>query len=335
MDETKKETKEDLEDKEYLDEMYKGKYDPTGGLKDITPEDTLDAKELEEKTDYNSLVEDDEEIKAILEYRRLLQKEKDKIGLTPEEKTWKLQIEELHLKETQAKDEQEAQAKEEAEKQKLKEEEIRREYEQTKQETPEKIIQARESEVVLTGSESIPKILSLVFKLRKARKQGGKVLVQVFRNRKVVLKWTRNDINFVEFWTKDEKGNALVEVTRFSEYKYTFEGTPIPVLFAVQGYAEGFDFFSQFRKDLTSEIVSRLVMRSYIAGYTKGAEIKQKETKKGMLDSLQPLMPVIIIGGFLLIGYLMYTMYGEIQDMIVIMDALKTQLNITTQVIGP
>ena len=323
--------KEKVEEK--LEEVL-GEDDPLGGLKDQTPEDVLPAQELKEQQPYDEIIEEDDEIKTVLEYRRLLKKQERGEELTPKEVAWKKQIEELQLKEMKAKEEQEEKAKEEQEKQEKIKADIMREYNETKKKNPHKILKTNESEAILTGSESIPKILSLVFKLKKARKKGGKVIVQVFRNRKVILKWTRNDVSFLEFWSKDEKGNALVEVTRFSEYKYTFEGTPIPVLFAVQGYAEGFDFFSQFRKDLTSEIVSRLVMRSYIAGYTKGAEIKQKETKKSALASLQPLMPIIIIAGFIFLGYLLYTMYGEMQDLIVAMEALKAQMNTAVQVLG-
>ena len=312
--------------------------DPVGGLKDNTPQDVLDASELESNNSYDDVIEEDPELKTILEYRRLLKKIKEGEELTPQEQAWKQDIERLHLEEQQAQETQEQQANQEKEKQLRLQEEVNRQYKETKEKNPGSILKAVETEAVLTGSESIPKILGLVFKLKKARKKGGKVIVQVFRNRKVVLKWTRNDVSFIEFWSKDEKGNDLIEVTRFSEHKYMFEGTPIPVLFAVQGYAEGFDFFSEFRKDLTSEIVSRLVMRSYIAGYTKGAEIRQKEKKPGMLDSLQPLMPIIIIGGFILIAYLLYTMYGEMQDMIAAMDALKVQLEAAksiAQVVGP
>ena len=312
-------------DEEYNEEDYSQEVDET---QDVTPEDTMDAKELEEETkeDYT------EQEKIVNEYQRLRKKIADKEELTPEELAWKNEIEKLYMEEQSAEEKQEEQAATEKKRQEEIKAEVIREYNETKAKNPEKILKTTEQEAILTGSESLPKILSLVFKLKKARKKGGKILIQVFRNRKVILKWTRNDISFVEFWSKDENGNDLIEITRFSEYKYLFEGTPIPVLFAVQGYAEGFDFFSEFRKDLTSEVVSRLLMRSYIAGYVKGAEIKQDTKKKGMLEGLQPLMPVIIIGGFILLAYLIYMMYGEMQDMIEAMNALKTQLEVTRAV---
>jgi hypothetical protein len=163
--------------------------------------------------------------------------------------------------------------------------------------------------------------------MKRAKKKGGKVLVQVFRNRKVIFKWTLNEVSFIEFFTKDEKGNELMEITRFSEYPYSYEGSPVPVLFAVQGYAEGFDFFSEFRKDLSSEMVSRLVTRAWHAGYLKGAEVAQPKQKKGMLEGIMAFMPLLMVIGFVVMCWLLWQQYDSMKYMYNAMQVMQSQMN--------
>jgi hypothetical protein len=276
-----------------------------------------------------SNLEQDEELKSILEYKRLELKKINGEELTPEELVWKTNLEDQIKKEKEA-EKQKAYVEEEQKRQEKEnkvKEKVMQEYKKTKQNNPDEIIQVRREDVSLTGGTSIPKLLSFIVKMKRAKKKGGKVLVQVFRDRKVSIKWTLNDVKFVEFLSTDENGNTLEEVTRFSEYNYNFEGTPIPVLFAVQGYAEGFDFFSEFRKDLTSEMVSRLVMRGFHAGYLKGIEHKSKKDKANPFASLEPWMPIIIIGGFFVMAYILYTMYGEFTQMVELMQQMQGQIN--------
>jgi hypothetical protein len=268
-------------------------------------------EEPKEEAKYDSVIEESPELKQYLEYLRIKKKVESKDKLTDEEIAFIKDIEDAAQREQEIKAAQEAKAKEESDRQEKLKAEIQADYEKTKKEAPEKIVAVREKDITLTGGESIPKLLKFIFAMKKARKKGGKVLIQVFRSRKVLVKWTANDITFVEFYTTDEKGNELMEVTRFSEYPYSFEGTPIPVLFAVQGYAEGWDFFSEFRKDLSSEMVSRLITRAFHAGYLKGAEVAQPTKKKNMLEGLMAFTPIICLGGFLIIGFLVYQMYTD------------------------
>jgi hypothetical protein len=279
-------------------------------------------------TKYESILNENPDMKNYLEYMWLKQKAQSGEKLTPEETKLKKDYDLMVQREQETNRVAEEQAQEEAKKQAAKQREILLEYAETKEKNPEKIVKVRESEIVLSGGTSIPKLMKFIFTLNKAKKKGGKVLVQVFRSRKVLVKWTASDITFVEFYTTDEKGNELMEVTRFSEYPYSFEGTPIPVLFAVQGYSEGFDFFSEFRKDLSSEMVSRLITRAFHAGYLKGAEVAQPNKKNNFLESLQQLTPIILIGGFAIMGYLLYTMYQDNTAMLHAMDAMKNTLAI-------
>lgn len=275
---------------------------------------------------YADVLSQQPELKNYLEYMWLKQKAAMGQTLTPEETQLVKDYNDMISREQESSREAEERARQEAERQAKIQKQILMEYAETKEKSPSKIVAVREKEISLTGGTSIPKLMKFIFTLNKAKKKGGKVLVQVFRSRKVLVKWTANDVTFVEFYTTDEKGNELMEVTRFSEYPYSFEGTPIPVLFAVQGYAEGFDFFSEFRKDLSSEMVSRLITRAFHAGYLKGAEVAQPNKKNNFLEGLQALAPLIMIGGFAVLGFLMYQMYQDNTAMLHAIQAMQQQL---------
>lgn len=297
---------------------------PSGAAEEVeikTPED-LQPKEGK----YDALIEDDESLKQWLEYKRIQNKMKNGVPLTTEETAFKNDMEEMQKAEDAAEKEQETKLLAEAEKQAKKQAEIELQYRETKEKTPGKVVQAYEREISLTGGDSVPKLLGFIWAMKKAKKKGGKVLVQVFRNRKVVFKWTLNEVSFVEFFTKDEKGNELMEITRFSEYPYSYEGSPVPVLFAVQGYAEGFDFFSEFRKDLSSEMVSRLVTRAWHAGYLKGAEVAQPKQKKGMFDGLIAWMPLITIAGFAIMIFMLWQMWDGLGGMVKSVQLIQAQM---------
>ena len=259
------------------------------------------------------------EILAHIKYKAIGKKQADGKELTKEESVFMEEMNKLYALEQQKLN---AQAQIQAEAEEMKKQ-VMKEYEETKKTNPEKIDKVDDSKT-LRGGESIPKLLKFAFQMKKAKKKGGKVLVKVTRDRKVIIEWSLKDLHFVEFYTKDEKGNLIPEVTRFNEYKYNYEGSPIPVLFAIQGYAEGFDFFDEFRQDITSEMVSRISSRSFHAGYLEGIDLREKQKPKNMLENLAPLTPIILIGGFLVMGWILYQMYAEIQTMTAVVEAFRT-----------
>lgn len=285
-------------------------------------------EELIQSTKQLKLEEMDE--KQIEEkYLDIVGKIEVKKELTKQEQVFKQKVDEAIAKADEVRFlEQTKKELEEKEKSLEEKEAFLKEYSKVKEADPSKIIKAEEQEISLRGGESIPKLISFIIKMKKAKKKGGKILVQVFRNKRVVIKWTLNDVSYVEFYSKDEKGNELVEVTRFNEFIYTYEGTPIPVLFAIQGVAEGFNFFENFQTSITSEMISRLTSRAYHAGYEKGAELVSPNKKGGMFAGLEPFMPIIILGGFILMIFMMYLLYGEVTNMIKEVEAVKQAVGV-------
>lgn len=281
----------------------------------------------DDQNKYESILNQNPEMKNYLEYMWLKQKVANGQPLTAQETQLKADYDLMAQREAEENKEAEAKAQAEAKRASDLQKQILMEYAETKEKNPEKIVKVSETEVILTGNTSIPKLIKFILTLNKAKKKGGKVLVQVFRSRKVLVKWTTSDVTFVEFYSNDEKGNQLMEVTRFNEYPYSFEGTPVPVLFAVQGYAEGFDFFDNFRKDISSEMASRIATRAFHAGINVGAAISDPKKKNGFLEGLMPFVPIIMIAGFGIMGFLLYQMYNDNTLMLHTIQGMQNQLN--------
>ena len=294
------------------------------------PVNTIEKHKDEEK-EYllQALEEGDQDLLYHVKYKALGKKQAEGKPLTKEESAFMQEMNRLYTLEQQ-KLEAQKMLEEENEKKKA---EVMEEYQELKQTDPTKIDAVMEQKG-LRGGDSIPKLLKFAIQMKMAKKKGGKVLVKVTRDRRVIIEWTMKDLHFVEFYTKDEKGNLIPEVTRFNEYKYNYEGSPIPVLFAIQGYAEGYDFFDEFRKDITSEMVSRISSRSYHAGYLEGINLSEKKAPKGFLENLAPLMPIIMILGFLLMGWLLYMMYDEIQAMQMVVEQFRQTASQLPQVVS-
>jgi len=295
-----------------------------------TPQELLDTKKA---INFEEMSEEEIQTK----YLEILEKAEKKEKLSQIEIDFKEKVDAAIAKsEEKANIEYQKKLLEEKEIDLQKREDFLKEFIKTKTENPNSVIQSKDSDITLTGGSSIPKAIKFFLQMRKAKKKGGKVLVQVFRNKKVTISWTASDITYVEFHTTDENHNELIEVTRFNEFIYTYEGTPIPVLFAIQGVAEGYNFFESFRKDITSEMVSRLTTRAYHAGYTKGAElVNPNNNKNDILALLTNIMPIIMIIGFIVCGYLLWTQYDSMKAMYAMMQSMQATINTLSPTVVP
>lgn len=280
----------------------------------------------DEEKDYliKALESGDEKVLTWVKYNAIGLKQKEGKTITEEEKQFMEDMNKLFAidKEMEEKQQQD----------KENEEEIRakvlEEYNIVKEVDPSKIDFMQKEDKVYRGGDSIPKLIKFALAMKKVKKKGGKVLVKITRDRKFFIEWTNKDIAFVTFESKDEKGNIIPEVTRFQEYTYTYEGSPIPVLFAVQGYSLGFDFFDKYKKDITSEMVSRIASRAYHSGYLEGVNLRDKSgNKNGFLSALTEFMPLILIAGLLILGWLMYQMYGDMTHLYNTVLQMQTQMN--------
>jgi hypothetical protein len=319
-------------DEEYIkkDKKYHGIDEEIPEIEPETEEESIiNNKYKDEEKDYlmKALDESSEEELAMIKYRAINLKHKEGKQITDEEKEFVKDMNALFAQEQ----EQQKELEEKIQKQKEQQEQLMKDYNIAKKKEPEKIEKHVVSES-FKGGDSVPKLLKFAFMLKTAKKKGGKILVKVTRDRNVFLEWTLKEVNFVEFFTKDEKGDVIPEITRVNEFKYNYEGSPIPVLFAIQGYAETFDFFNEFRKDITSEMVSRIASRARHSGFLEGINQRDQNSKKNnLLATLTEFMPLILILGLLVMGWLMMQMYGEMTALHEAIEALKTSIPMVVQ----
>lgn len=286
-------------------------------------------KPKKEEKDYllKAIDQGDEEQKIYLKYISLGLKQEDGKILTEEEKEFMQHMNQLYSEQAKQEELLEKQRLEET----AKKQKVLQDYNEMKTKDPSQIESVKSWEQNINSSTSIPHLIKFALTMKTAKKKGGKILVKVTRDRNVYIEWIKKPISFVEFWTKDEKGTEIPEVTRFNEFKYNFEGTPIPVLFAIQGYAEGFDWFGEFKKDISSEYVARLVSKARHAGFLEGLNQSDKEKKSGLLGTLEHFMPLILVAGLVILGFMMYQFYGEMASLYNAIQALQSNMPLVVQ----
>jgi len=290
-------------------------------MKDNFDEEETTKKKTEAQYLQEALENADPDLKAWVKYNALGVKQKDGVKLTKEETEFLEAMNQAYAIE-QARQEK---VQRELEADQANKDKIKEQFEKAKLEEPYKIDYHRDNQK-LVGGDSIPKLLKFAFTLKKAKKKGGRILIKITRQKNVSFEWTMKDINFVEFYNKDEKGNVIPEITRVTKIDYNYEGSPIPVLFAVQGYYENWDFYNEFRKDITSEMMARIASRSRHAGYLEGINQREDSKPKNPLEGILMYLPLIIVVVCLIMLWLVYSMYGEMQQMVIVVDSLKNSV---------
>jgi hypothetical protein len=277
--------------------------------------------------DYSEIIEDMPELKFDLEYLRIKSKFDSGKDLTVKETTFKEQYELAKYKEIE---QQELQDKQ------YEEEQLNKEFEEFKKQHPDKVESVDTTrDFSMVGSENFLKVAMMFLKLKKTKKKGGKIFVKVARPKKVSFEYTNKDLKYIEFWGKNERNEPVKEVTRVTEYQYSFNGTSIPVVFAIQGVPISYDFYSGMKKDLSSEFVSGLVMEAYNLGYKDGTLLIDKNKKNNTLLELMPYLVVAILVIMGIVAYLCYSIYQDNTQILNALEAIKNTAQVGVQVVGP
>jgi len=326
--------------KEKKEEIIEGspemEYDEDDEItRDFIEEEVIEQKEKEGKT-YNDIIEEMPELKEDLDYILIVNKLKAGKTITKKESDFKRVYEEAKEKEQAFQEATDKKMELEEVRQQAVQEQINKEYEEYKEKHPEQIeIIDASKNVSLDNGSNFLKIAMTWTKLMKSKKKGGKIFVKVARPKQVSFEWTNKDIKFVEFWSTNERGDRVKEITRVSQYNYTFKGTSVPVIFAIQGFAESWDFYSEFKKDLNSEFVSGLVMEAYNLGYKDGLILNDKDSKHNGLEDILPYLPIIITIMCIAMIYFLYMMYQDQTKMLEAIQQLQVAANTGAMVVGP
>jgi len=303
--------------------------------KDLTEEEIIKQKEVKGKT-YNDVLETMPDLKQDLDYVLIINKLKKGKTITKKEEEFKQVYEEAKIKEQETLAQQEKEFEKEQIKQEFLQEKINKEYEEFKELHPDRIESIDTSKSFsMNGSENFLKVALMFLKLKKHKKKGGKIFVKVARPKKVSIEWTTKDLKYVEFWGKNDRGEAVKEVTRVNEYQYSFNGTSIPVVFAIQGVPIAYDFYSGMKKDLSSEFVSGLVMEAYNVGYKDGVVMTDKSKKPNPLENIMMYLPIIIVIMCIAMIYFLYSMYEDQTKMLDMISALQAAAQSGAIVVGP
>ena len=294
---------------------------------DVSEEEEKKAIKKPVKENYNDVVEAMPELKQDLDYLLITNKLKKGEELAAKEVQFKMVYEDAKRKEQEFEFNNEQKQLEETERQKQIQEQVNLEYEEYKEKHPETIETYDEKSISLKGSDNFLKIALTFMALKKSKKKGGKIFIKVARPKKVSIEWTTKDIRFVEFWSTNERGDKVKEVSRVNQYSYTLDGTPVPVIFAIQGFAEAWDFYSEFKKDLSSEVVSGIAMEAYNTGYKDGLVVSDKKKDNNILELLTKFMPLILIIGLVGILYLLNQNYESMKVVYQTMQVMQSQMN--------
>jgi len=291
--------------------------------KDLTEEEVQIQKQVQGKS-YNEVIDTMPELKDDLDYILIVNKIKKGKTLSLQEQEFKTTYETAKQKEQEYQKQQEQEFEQETIIQKAMQEKVNQDYEEFKKTNPDRIesIDTTKS-LSMVGSENFLKVAMMFLKLKKSKVKGGKIFIKVARPKKVSFEWTTKDLRYVEFWGKNERGEPIKEVTRVNEYQYSFNGTSIPVVFAIQGVPIAYDFYSGMKKDLSSEFVSGLVMEAYNLGFKDGLVLTDKKAKGNPLEDLMKYLPIIITLMCIAMIYFLYMMYQDQTKMLEAINSLK------------
>lgn len=204
---------------------------------------------------------------------------------------------------------------------------IIKEYNETKKKNPELIIKnglGPKQEGFVVGKNFL-KSMAFIVGTHWAIKYGYCKLVKVWKDKGVEEIYLKKMPKFVEFWSKNERGEDQVNICKVRIMNYRLQGTTIPVCYAVEGFIDAFDFFGNMRDEYTQELFQKAQLLGYWAGVLKGKETFPDQKEESFWSKYKLLL---ILGGImlLLIGLAYYAQFQQIQDMTTQIDTLTTLL---------
>jgi hypothetical protein len=158
--------------------------------------------------------------------------------------------------------------------------------------------------------------------LRNAAKKGGSLLLKVYRDSAIEIIWSKTPVRFVEFVEPGEiSGETIKHISRVTKTKHRLKGSSIPIHIICEGVFENLNLYGDTETNLSSEYLNRMSISYFQAGLSKGLGLRT--SNDNFLASLQPLMPIILIVGLLVIGWISMQMYGEMTALRAAVEASK------------
>ena len=268
--------------------------------KKIEVEKTIEEKEFEELSFQEQINRVEQKMRSIMKTGKSFNEAFEKLFSYEQETILKYQ--ELEQQRQQA-------MQREKERIELEEKErIKKEFEETKNE--QKLLASEEG---LTVSPNKLKLFLARFKLKKivgkAYKKGGAIIIKCYLGRGYQLIYSKKPIKFVEFKSKNEKGEEIINITRITQNKGHLHGSSIPVHFCIEGVANSFDPFKNIETDMSADSVNKLLKGEFQSGLATGLAIKPEGVHKFPTEKALIILFFVVIGALGIMGYYLMQIY--------------------------
>ena len=138
---------------------------------------------------------------------------------------------------------------------------------------------------------------------KKAYKKGLNIIIKCNIGRGYEIITSKKPVRYVEFKSKNEKGEDVTNITRITKNKGHLNGSSIPVHFCIEGVANSFDPFENMETNMSAEYFNKLLQGEFQAGLATGLAIKPEGAGGLDMAKLTPLLLLGVIGALGVIAY--------------------------------
>ena len=146
-------------------------------------------------------------------------------------------------------------------------------------------------------------------KKKKAYRKGLNVIIKCNIGRGYEIITTKKPVRFVEFKSKNEKGEEVTNITRITKSRGHLNGSSIPVHFCVEGVANSFDPFENIETNMSAEYFNKLLQGEFQSGLATGLAIKPEGAGKFDMAKITPLLLLGVIAALGVIAYYQMQLY--------------------------
>jgi len=146
-------------------------------------------------------------------------------------------------------------------------------------------------------------------KKKKSYKKGLSVIIKCNIGRGYEIITSKKPVRYVEFKSKNEKGEEVTNITRITKSKGHLNGSSIPVHFCIEGVANSYDPFENIETNMSAEYFNKLLQGEFQAGLSVGLAIKPEGAGKFDMAKITPILLLGVVAGLGVIAYYQMQLY--------------------------
>jgi hypothetical protein len=188
---------------------------------------------------------------------------------------------------------------------------IEKEFEETKKESPEEILDAnvKGKNAGPSGLQTFLAKLKVSRTKKRALKKGGQIIIKAYIGRGYEIIYSKTPVRFVEFKSKNEAGEEVRNVTRITRNKGHLKGSSIPVHLCVEGIANSFDPFEGIETNMSAEYFNKLLQGEFQSGLATGLAIRPNKHAGFDMAKITPILFLAVIAGLGIMAYYLMQIY--------------------------